>query len=79
MKKKSIANVVTEEVLNKLTVYDIELRTIQRGEAKRTLSLTYDDWGHVYVDLDKDDMPLAVTLIVNKKSISNRGIDNEKN
>lgn len=67
MKKKSTANVITEEVAGKVTVYDIELRNVKRGEVKRTLIYVRDE-GCVYVDLDKDDMPLAVTLIVNKIS-----------
>lgn len=66
MKKETIGKIVTSEIDNRITLYDIELRAIKRGEAKRTITYMNNDWGCVYVDLDKDDMPLAVTLIVNK-------------
>lgn len=79
-KETTIGKIVTSEIAGKVILYDIELREkIKFGEGKRTLRLSLADndkgWGHVYVDLDKDDMPLAVTLIVNK----DRKADNAKN
>ncbi len=75
MKKETTGKIVINEIDDKVILYNIELREkIQRGEGKRTLSSGHRDWGWVYVDLDKDDMPLAVTLIVSKK----KKTDNEK-
>lgn len=57
---------VHHEVIDDISIWDVEVADCLPGTATHTKLASIPGWGHVYIDVDKNEKPLAITIITTK-------------